>query len=105
VFENKVLRRIFGSKRVEETGGGENYAVKSFVLVLAITGVISDHVKEGEVDETLEHMADMRNGYRIIVGKCEGKRPLVRTRRSCEDVMRVRTGLICFRIWISCRIL
>jgi hypothetical protein len=29
VFENRVLRRIFGPKRNEETGNGENYIMKS----------------------------------------------------------------------------
>jgi hypothetical protein len=31
VLENRVLRRIFGSKRHEVTGG-ENYVTKSFVI-------------------------------------------------------------------------
>jgi hypothetical protein len=30
-------------------------------------------------------MAEMRNAYRILVGKPEGKRPLGKTRRRCED--------------------
>jgi hypothetical protein len=29
VFENRVLRRIFGPKRDEVTGNGENYIVRS----------------------------------------------------------------------------
>ena len=29
VFENRVLRRVFGSKRDEVTGNGENYIMKS----------------------------------------------------------------------------
>jgi hypothetical protein len=29
VFENSVLRRIFGSKREEVTGNGENYIMRS----------------------------------------------------------------------------
>jgi hypothetical protein len=29
VFENRVLRRIFGPKRVELTGNGENYIMRS----------------------------------------------------------------------------
>jgi hypothetical protein len=32
VFENKVLRRIFGPKRDEMTGGRENCIVRSFVI-------------------------------------------------------------------------
>ena len=29
VFENWVLRRVFGPKRDEETGNGENYMMRS----------------------------------------------------------------------------
>jgi hypothetical protein len=32
VFENRVLRRIFGLKRDEVTGGGENCITRSFVI-------------------------------------------------------------------------
>ena len=32
VFENRVLRRVFGPKRDEVTGNGENYIIKSLVI-------------------------------------------------------------------------
>jgi hypothetical protein len=32
VFENRVLRRIFGPKRNEVTGSGENYIMKSLMM-------------------------------------------------------------------------
>ena len=32
VFENRVLRRVFVSKRDEVTGNGENYIMKSLVI-------------------------------------------------------------------------
>jgi hypothetical protein len=32
VFENKVLRRIFGPKRDEVTGSGEDCITRSFML-------------------------------------------------------------------------
>jgi hypothetical protein len=31
VFENRVLRRIFGPKRDEVTGSGENYIMRSIM--------------------------------------------------------------------------
>jgi hypothetical protein len=31
VFENRVLRTVFGPKKDEVTGGGENYIIKSLV--------------------------------------------------------------------------
>ena len=32
MFENRVLRRVFGPKRDEETGNGEYYIMKSLVI-------------------------------------------------------------------------
>jgi len=32
VFENRVLRRVFGAKRDEVTGNGEKYIMKSLVI-------------------------------------------------------------------------
>jgi hypothetical protein len=32
VFENRVLRRVFGPKRDEVTGNGENYIIRSFII-------------------------------------------------------------------------
>jgi hypothetical protein len=34
-------------------------------------------------------MGDIKNAYNILVGKCEGKRPLVRPRRRSEDTIRM----------------
>ena len=34
VFENRVLRRVFGPKRDEVTGNGENYIMKSLVICI-----------------------------------------------------------------------
>jgi hypothetical protein len=32
VFENRVLRRIFGPQRDEVTGSGENYIMRSLII-------------------------------------------------------------------------
>ena len=32
VFENRVLKRIFGAKKNEVTGSGEDYMTRSFIL-------------------------------------------------------------------------
>jgi len=32
VFENRVLRRIFGPERDEVTGGGQNYIIRSLMI-------------------------------------------------------------------------
>jgi hypothetical protein len=35
VFENRVLRRVFGPKRVEVTGKGQNYIMWSLMICTA----------------------------------------------------------------------
>jgi len=35
VFENRVLRRIFGAKREEIKGNGEDYILKSLMICTA----------------------------------------------------------------------
>jgi hypothetical protein len=35
VFENRVLRRIFGPKRDEVTGNGKNYIMRSLMICTA----------------------------------------------------------------------
>jgi len=39
-FENKVLRGIFGAKRDEEQGSGENYIMRSLMICAANRNII-----------------------------------------------------------------
>jgi hypothetical protein len=41
-------------------------------------------------------MREMRNTYRILVGKSEGKRPLVKPRRTWEDTSKMNLREIWF---------
>jgi hypothetical protein len=82
VFENKVLRRIFGPKRDEVTGGWKKlhneelrdlYSSPSiFIIIKSRWMRWAGHVAR---------MGEERNAYRLVVGKSEGKRPLGRSRR------------------------
>ena len=38
VFENGVLKRIFGPKRDEVTGSGENYIMRSLIICTVLFG-------------------------------------------------------------------
>jgi hypothetical protein len=71
VFENRVLRTIFGPKRDEVTG---KWRIKSRRMRWA------GHVAR---------MGEERNVYRILMGKPEGKRRLGRPRRRWEDGIRM----------------
>jgi len=89
VFENRVLRRIFGPKRDKVTGEwrkphdevlNDLYSSLNIVRV-----IISRRRWAGHVARVGE-----RGGvYRVLVGKPEGKRPLGRPRHRWEDNIKV----------------
>jgi hypothetical protein len=77
VFENRVLRRIFGPKRDEVTGGWRklhNEELHSLYSSPSIIRMIKSRrmIWAGHV----ARMGAGRNSYRIFVAKPEGKRPL-----------------------------
>jgi hypothetical protein len=86
VFENRVLRRIFGTKRDEVTGGWRKlhneelhnlYSSPSITIMIKSRRIIwAGHVAR---------MGENRNAYRILVGKPEGNRPLGGPRRKLAD--------------------
>jgi hypothetical protein len=78
VFENKVLRRIFGPKRDEVTGEWRklhNEELHDLYYSSCIIRIIKSRRMRwaGHV----ARMGEKRNAYRLLVGKPEGKRPLV----------------------------
>jgi hypothetical protein len=90
VFENRVLRRIFGPKRDEVTGqwrklqNGELHKLYSSPDI--IRQIKSRRMRwAGHV----ERMGKGRNVYRVLVGKSEGKRPLGRPSRRWEYGIKV----------------
>jgi hypothetical protein len=46
-------------------------------------------IKADEMGRTIACMGEMRNTYKILVGKTEGKRPLGRPRHRCEDNIKI----------------
>jgi hypothetical protein len=82
VFENKVLRRIFGPKRDELTAGWRklhNEDLRDLYSSPSIIRIIKSRRMRwaGHV----ARMGEKRNAYRLLMGKPEGKRPLGRPRR------------------------
>jgi len=81
VFENRVLRRIFGPKRDEVTGDWRklhNEELNDLYRSPNIVRVIKSRrmIWVGHVVQ----MGEGRGVYRVLVGKPEGKRPLRRRR-------------------------
>jgi hypothetical protein len=86
VFENRVLRRIFGSKRDGVTGRWRklhNEELHNLYSSPSIFRIIKS--KRMRWAGHLARMGEKRNAYRLLVGKPEGKRPLGRRRRRWID--------------------
>ncbi|KAJ4441711.1 hypothetical protein ANN_11569 [Periplaneta americana] len=90
VFENKVLRIIFGAKRDEVTGEWRKLHNTELHALYSSPDIIRN-IKSRRL-RWLGHVASMgesRNAYRVLVGRPEGKRPLGRPRRRWEDNIKI----------------
>jgi hypothetical protein len=90
VFENMVLRRIFGPRRDEVTGEWRrlhNEELNDLYSSPNIVRVIKS--RRMRWAGNVARMGEERGAYRVLVGKPEGKRPLGRPRRKCVDNIRV----------------
>jgi hypothetical protein len=90
VFENRVLRRIFGPKRDQITGEWrkrhkeELYAVYSSPNIIRV--IKSRRLRwAGHV----ARMGEKKGAYRALVGRSEGRRPIGRPRHRWEDNIRM----------------
>jgi hypothetical protein len=86
VLENKVLRRIFGPKRDEVTGGSRKLRSEELHDLYSSQSIIRI-MKPRRMRWTghVARMGEKGNAYRLLVGKPEGKRPLGRPRRRWVD--------------------
>jgi hypothetical protein len=81
VFENRVLRRIFGPKR-EEDGSWRKLHNDELHILYSSPNIV--RVIKSRRMRWAGHVARMGEGrgvYRVLVGKPEGRRPLGRPRR------------------------
>jgi hypothetical protein len=81
VFESKVLRRIFGPKRGEVTGGWRklyNEELRDLYSSPSIIRIMKPKKMRWAVH--VARMREKRNAYRLFLGKPQGKRPLGRPR-------------------------
>ena len=85
VFENRVLGRIFGPRRVEVTGESRKFHNEAFNGLLSIVRVIKSRRIRwvGHV----ARMGERKGVYGVLVRKPEGERPLGRPRCRWEDNM------------------
>jgi hypothetical protein len=97
VFENRILRRIFGRKRDEVTGEWRKLHNEELYSLYSSPDIIRQ-VKSRRMRWAghVARMGEERKVYKGLVGKPEGKRPLGRPRRRWEDGIRMdlrETGL------------
>jgi hypothetical protein len=79
VYENRVLRRTFGTKREEVAGGWRRLHNEELHNLYASPNII--RVIKLRKEKWAEHVArigEMRNAYNISVGKSEEKSPFER---------------------------
>jgi hypothetical protein len=91
MFENRVLRRIFGPKRAEETGDWRKLDNEELHDLYSSPSIM-------RIIKSRRMRMEKRNVYRLFVGKPEGKRSLGRPRHRWVDNIKmdleeVRRGL------------
>jgi hypothetical protein len=86
VFENGVLRRVFGPKRDEVAGELRKLLNEELNDLYSLPNIVRV-VKSRRMRWAghVERMGLERDVYRVLVGKPEEKRPLGRPRRRWED--------------------
>jgi hypothetical protein len=90
VFENRLLRRIFGPKKDEVTGEWRKLHNEELHHLYSSPSII--RIMKSRSMRWAGHVArigEKKNAYRLLVGKPEGKRPLGRPRRRCVDNIRM----------------
>jgi hypothetical protein len=81
VFENNVLRSIFGAKRDEVTGEWRKLHNEELNVLYSSPNIVWV-IKSRKMRWTglVVRMGEGRGVYRVLVGKPEGRRPLGRPR-------------------------
>ncbi|KAJ4431677.1 hypothetical protein ANN_20278 [Periplaneta americana] len=104
VFENKVLRKIFGAKRDEVTGEWRKLHNAELHALYSSPDIIRN-IKSRRLRWAghVARMGESRNAYRVLVGRPEGKRPLGRPRRRWENNIKMDLREVGYddRDWIN----
>ena len=81
MFENRVLRRIFGPRRDEVTGEWRRLRNKELNDLYSSPNIVRE-IKSRRMRwaRHVAHMGEERGVYKVLVWKPEGRRPLGRLR-------------------------
>jgi hypothetical protein len=90
VFENRVLRIIFGPKRDEVTGEWRKLHNEELHILYSSPNIIRQ-IKSRRLRWAghVARMGEEKNVYRVLMVKSEGKRSVGRPRRRWEDGIRM----------------
>jgi hypothetical protein len=102
VFENRVLRRIFGPKGNEVTEEWRKLHNAELHNLYSSPDIIR-HIKSRRMRWAghVARMGEERKLYKVLVGKPKGKRPLRRPRRRWKDEIRMDLREIGLGVWIG----
>jgi hypothetical protein len=92
MYENRVLRGIFGAKRDGVTGEWRklhNEELNDLYCSPTIVRVIEDKIEKIEMGGACSAYGEGRGLHRVLVGKPEGKRALGRSMRRWEDNIKI----------------
>jgi hypothetical protein len=91
VFENRVLRRIFGPKRDEATGEWRRLHNEERNDFYSSRNIIwgNNEIENNEMGGAYSTYAESRAAYSILVSRPEGRRPLGRRKRRWEDNLKI----------------
>ena len=90
VFENRVLRRIFGPKRDEVTGEWRRpYQEELYDLYSSRNIIRAIKSRRMRWAGLVACMGNRRGAYGVLVGRREGKRPLARPGRRWEHNIKI----------------
>jgi hypothetical protein len=94
VFENRVLRKLFGPER-EEDGSWRKLHNDELHDLYSLPNIVRA-IKSGRMRWAghVTRMGEGRGAYRVLVGRPEGKRPLGRPRQRWEDNIKMDLGEI-----------
>jgi hypothetical protein len=86
MFENRVLRRIFGPKREEATEGRRKLHNEELHNLYSSPNIIRVfRIRRMKLEGHVARMSVMRNAYKYLVGKPEGKRTLGKPGHTWDD--------------------
>jgi hypothetical protein len=88
VLENRMLRRIFAPKRDEVTLGWRKLHNEELHNLYSSPDIIR-MIKEDGMVRACSTYVEMRNAYKVLTGKPEGKTPLGRPRSRWENNIKI----------------